>query len=343
MDTWIHGYKKLKEEFFMKRSAVAALAALFIAVSSFAAAAADNYPSKPFEFLAPAGAGGGWDTTIRLVGKTLGDLKLITQPMPVTNKPGGGGAVNLAYIQRKKNDPYIITVYSPPLLLINLTGQTPLGYKDLKPIARLIDDYGAFAVPKDSPYNSMKDVVEAIKKDPKSVKVGGTSSAGSMDHVQFLQAMRAAGVTTLKEIPFISLQEGSLASLMGCHIDLLSTGMAETVGALESGDIKVLAISAPQRVKSGPLSKVPTLKESGIDTVFINWRGLFGAPGMGDAERDYMAEALKKMSESAEWKDICDKNGWEPVYMGPEDFTKFLDKTNEEYKVILKEIGFLKQ
>ena len=327
----------------MKRSAVAALAALFIAVFAFAASAADSYPSKPFEFIAPAGAGGGWDTTIRLVAKTLGELQLITQPMPVTNKPGGGGAVSLAYIQRKANDPYVITVFSPPLLLINLTGQTPLGYKNLTPIARLIDDYGAFAVPKNSPYNTINDVVEAIKKDPKSVKVGGTSSAGSMDHVQFLQAMRAAGITNLKEIPFISLQEGGLANLMGGHIDLFSTGMAETVGALESGDIKVLAITAPERVKTGPLSAVPTLKESGIDTVFINWRGLFGAQQMGNEARDIMADALKKMSESKEWLDLCARNGWDPVYMGPDEFTAFLEKTNEEYKSILAEIGFLKQ
>lgn len=326
----------------MKRSLIVSLAALLLALFAVSACAAD-YPSKPFEFLAPAGAGGGWDTTIRMVGKVLGDLKLVTQPMPVTNKPGGGGAVNLAYVQRKKNDPYVITVYSPPLLLINLTGQTKLGYKDLTPIARLIDDYGAFAVPKDSPYNSMMDVVEAIKKDPKSVKVGGTSSAGSMDHVQFLQAMHAAGVKNLKDIPFISLQEGSMANLMGGHIDLLSTGMAETVGALESGDIKVLAISAPERVKSGPLSKVPTLKESGIDTVFINWRGLFGAPNMGNEARDYMANVLKQMSESPQWQEVCDRNGWESVYAGPEEFAAFLEKTNEEYKLILGEIGFLKE
>ncbi|WP_455598629.1 tripartite tricarboxylate transporter substrate binding protein [Cloacibacillus sp.] len=327
----------------MKRSAlVSALAALFIAAFVFTAAAAD-YPSRPFEFLAPAGAGGGWDTTIRMVGKTLGDLKIITQPMPVTNKPGGGGAVNLAYMQKKKGNPYTITVYSPPILLINLTGQTKLGYKNLTPIAMLINDFGAYAVPKDSKFNSMKEVIEAIKKDPKSVKVGGTSSAGSMDHLQFLQAARAAGVKNLKEIPYISLQEGSMASLMGGHIDLLSTGMAETVGALEAGDIKVLAVSSPTRIKSGPLSKVPTLKESGIDTVFINWRGIFGTPGMGKAERDYMTNALKKMSESKEWKDVCLKNGWEAVYMNADEFTKFLDKTNEEYKVILGEIGFLKQ
>ena len=327
----------------MKRSAaISVFAALFIAAFAFTAAAAD-YPSRPFEFLAPAGAGGGWDTTIRMVGKTLADQKIITQPMPVTNKPGGGGAVNLAYMQKKKGNPYTITVYSPPILLINLTGQTKLGYKDLTPISMLINDFGAYAVPKDSKFSNMKDVMDAIKKDPKSVKVGGTSSAGSMDHIQFLQAARAAGVKNLKEIPYISLQEGSMASLMGGHIDLLSTGMAETVGALEAGDIKVLAVSSPNRIKSGPLSKVPTLKENGIDTVFINWRGIFGTPGMGKAERDYMANALKKMAGTKEWKDVCMKNGWEPVYMDAGQFTKFLDKTNDEYKVILGEIGILKQ
>ena len=327
----------------MKRSAaISVFAALFIAAFAFTAAAAD-YPSRPFEFLAPAGAGGGWDTTIRMVGKTLADQKIITQPMPVTNKPGGGGAVNLAYMQKKKGNPYTITVYSPPILLINLTGQTKLGYKDLTPISMLINDFGAYAVPKDSKFNNMKDVMDAIKKDPKSVKVGSTSSAGSMDHIQFLQAARAAGVKNLNEIPYISLQEGSMASLMGGHIDLLSTGMAETVGALEAGDIKVLAVSSPNRIKSGPLSKVPTLKENGIDTVFINWRGIFGTPGMGKAERDYMANALKKMAGTKEWKDVCMKNGWEPVYMDAGQFTKFLDKTNDEYKVILGEIGFLKQ
>ena len=327
----------------MKRKlSVLILSAIVMAVfacSAFAAA----YPSKSFEFLAPAGAGGGWDTTIRMVGKVLAEEKIITQAMPVTNKPGGGGAVNLAYMQKKKGNPYTITVYSPPLLLINLTGQTELGYKNLTPIAMLINDFGAYAVPKDSKFNNLKEVMDAIKKDPKSVKVGGMSSAGSMDHIQFLQAARAAGIKNLKEIPYISLQEGSMAALMGGHIDLLSTGMAETVGAFEAGDIKVLAVSSPARIKTGVLKDVPTLKESGIDTVFINWRGLFGAPAMGKAECSFMENSLKKMSETKAWKDVCNKNGWEAVYMNSAEFVKFLDKTNEEYKAILGEIGFLKK
>lgn len=318
------------------------LAVVALVVGGAGALWAADYPSRPFEMIAPGGAGGGWDTTIRMAAKVLGDQKIVTKPMPVSNKPGGGGAVGLAYIQKKRSNPYTFIVYSPPLLLINLTGQTRKSFKDTTPIAMLINDFGAYAVPKDSPYKTIGDVMEAIKKDPKSVKIGGGSSAGSMDHIQFLQAAKAAGIKDLKAIPYISFQEGSMAALMGGHIDLLSTGMAETAGPLEAGDIRVLAISAPERVAEGVLATVPTLKEAGIDTVFINWRGIFGAPKMPEYAVKYMSDSLKKMSGTDQWKEICAKNGWTNAYMGPDGFMKFLEKTNEEYKDLLTQIGFLK-
>jgi putative tricarboxylic transport membrane protein len=333
------------KEYTMKKGLVLACSvffAFFTAEIALAAGGTDAYPAKSFEFIAPAGAGGGFDTTIRMVAKTLGEEKIINQPMPVVNKVGGGGAVALSYMQQKKGNNYEIVVFSPPLLLINLTGQTNLGFKDLTPIAKLIEDYGAFAVPKNSKYQTILDVMADLKKDPKSVKIGGGSSAGSMDHIQFLAAARAAGVSNIRDIPYISMPEGSLAALMGGHIDLLSTGMAETVGAFESGDIRVLALTCPTRVQSGPLAQVPTLIEAGINTSFINWRGLFGAPGMGDNERAYMADALQKMSQTAAWKDICTRNGWAPAYMGSADFEQYLAQTNENYRVILQAIGMLK-
>lgn len=302
----------------------------------------EKYPVKPFECVAPAGPGGGWDTTIRMVAKVLGETNIINQPMPVINKPGGGGGVGLAYMQEKKGNPYEIIVYSPPLLLINLTGQTQLSYKDVTPLAMLINDFGAFAAPKDSKYKTINDVMEALKKDPKSVKIGGASSPGSMDHVQFLHVAKAAGVENLKDIQYISFQEGeSLAALMGGHIDLLTTGMAETVGPMESGDISVLAITAPERIKEGPLARVPTVKEQGIDAVFINWRGLFGPPEMPDYAVEYLSDAFKEMVETPEWKEVCKNNGWVEAFMNKDDFAEFLQKTNEEYKVLLDAIGLL--
>ncbi|MDL2298724.1 tripartite tricarboxylate transporter substrate binding protein [Synergistaceae bacterium OttesenSCG-928-D05] len=324
----------------MRKFVLLLMTAIILTMASAAFAA--SYPSKNFECIAPAGPGGGWDTTMRMVAKVLTEQKLVTTAMPVVNKPGGGGGVALTYMQRKKGDPYELIVFSPPLILINLTGQSKLGYKDITPISMLINDFGAFAVPKNSKYKSLNEVFEAIKKDPKSVKIGGTSSLGSMDHVQFLVAAKAAGVTDLKGIQYIAFQGGEgLAAIMGAHIDLLSTGMAELVGPKESGDVKILALTSPKRIPSGPLADVPTLYEIGINAEYINWRGIFGAPGMPEAERKFMEDALKKMTETADWKEICERNGWTQVYLNAAEFKSFLDKSNEETKSLLAEIGML--
>ncbi|WP_041081042.1 Bug family tripartite tricarboxylate transporter substrate binding protein [Thermotoga profunda] len=303
---------------------------------------AETYPSKPLNFIAPAGPGGGWDTTIRVVAQVLKETNLVTQPIVVNNMPGGGGGVALAHMQTKKGDPYNIIVFSPPLLLINLTGQTQYSYKNLTPLAMLIHDYGAFAVSKKSKYNSIAEVMEALKKDPKSVKVGGISSFGSMDHIQFLIAAKAAGVENLKDITYVSFQEGEhMAALLGGHIDVLSTGLAEVTTALQTGAVKVLAITAPQRV-GGILANAPTLREEGIDAEFINWRGLFGAPEMPEYAVKYWVDTLNKMVQTPEWDKMVNKYNWTKAFMPSEEFAQYLAKVNEDYKIVLKEIGLYK-
>lgn len=308
-----------------------------------AATQSAKYPTKPMEFIAPAGAGGGWDMTIRTVAKVLGDTKMVSVAMPVTNKPGGGGGVALAYLQDKKGSDSIVTVYSPPLILINLTGQTQLGYADTTPLAKLITDYGAFVVAKDSKYKTITEVMDALKKDPKSVKIGGNSAAGSMDHVQFLIMAKAAGVPNLKDIDYIGFNDNTAAAqVLGGHIDLLTTGLGEVRGLVESGDLRALASTAGKRVGTGVVAEVPTCKEQGIDATFENWRGLFGAPGMPDYAVKYWQDTLAKMVETPEWKEVCATNGWDLAYANGPEFKTFLDKTNDQYKEILNVLGMLK-
>jgi putative tricarboxylic transport membrane protein len=303
---------------------------------------APDYPKKPMEFIAPSGAGGGWDLTIRTVAKVLGDTKLSPVPMPVTNRAGGGGGVNLAYMQEKKGSDSLISVYSPPLILINLNGSTKYSYKDTTPLARLIADYGVFVVAKDSKYNTINDVMDALKKDPKSVKIGGNSSAGSMDHIQFLMMAKAAGVKNLKDIDYVSFQESGTSQILGGHIDLFSTGLGEVQGLLESGDLKALAQTSDKRVGTGVVAEIPSCKEEGIDASFVNWRGLFGPPDMPDYAVKFWTDTLDKMVQTQEWKDAVKKNSWDDAYMKADDFKTFLDQTNEDYKGILKDIGMLK-
>lgn len=302
-------------------------------------AVAKDYPPRTMSMVAPSGAGGGWDLTIRTVAKTLKDTNLVSSNMPVTNRPGGGGAVNLAYMQTQKGKDNLISVYSPPILLTHLTGASKFSYEDTTPLARLITDYAAFVVSKDSKYTSIKEVMEALKKDPKSVKVGGTSSAGSMDHIQFLMIAKAAGVPNLNKIDYISFQDGgAVAQVLGGHVDLISTGLGDVVSLVKSGDLRALAQTADKRIGDGVIAEIPTVKEEGIDATFENWRGLFGPKDMPEYAVTFWNDTLKEMVATPEWSEARTRNGWDDAYQNGEQFTKFLAKTNEQYKEILNEI-----
>ncbi len=301
-----------------------------------------GYPKGNLDFVAPAGAGGGWDLTIRTTAKVLKDTGLVKVPMPVRNNPGAGGAVNLASLQELKGKDNTITVYSPPLILINLNGSTELGYKNVTPLASLIADYAAYVVSAKSPYKTMTDVMDALKKDIKSVKIGGISSAGSMDHVQFLIMAKAAGVKNLNQIDYISFDDSAVAQVLGGHIDLFSTGLSEVQALIESGDLRALAQSSDHRVGEGAIKEIPTCKEQGIDATFVNWRGLFGPPEMPDYAVKYWRETLGKMVKTPEWQQAKKTNGWDDAYLDAPEFLKFLEKVNGDYKTVLSEIGMLK-
>ena len=311
-----------------------------------------NYPSTTLDFVAPAGVGGGWDTTIRAVAQTLGDTKIVSAPIAVRNAPGSGGAVHLSTLQQNKDNDNTITVYSPPILFFHLNGSSPYGFRDTKPLARLIADYAAFVVKADSPYKTIGDMMEALKKDPKSVKVGGTSARGSMDHVQFLIIAHAAGVQDLNQISYRSYQvdgatisagERMNSALRLGGIDVISTGLSDSMELVESGEFRVIAQTAERRVGTGKQAEIPTCKESGIDATFINWRGLFGPPQMPDYAVTYWRDALKKMQDTPQWKAICEKNGWDNIYQDAPAFQKFLEDTEKEYITVLQSIGMLKK
>ena len=311
-----------------------------------------QYPSGNLDFVAPAGVGGGWDTTIRTVAKVLGDTKIVTTPMTVRNAPGAGGAVHLSSLQQNKANANTITVYSPPILFFNLNGSSPYGFRDTKPLARLIADYAAFIVKADSPYQTIGDIMEALKKDPTSVKIGGTSARGSMDHVQFLIIAQAAGVQDLDKISYRSFQvdgatisagERMNSALKSDYIQVISTGLSDAMEMVESGEFRAIAQTADRRVGTGKQAEIPTCKESGIDATFINWRGLFGAPEMPEYAVEFWRNALKRMQDTPEWKAACEKNGWDMIYLDAPAFKEFLEKTEKEYITVMESIGMLKK
>lgn len=298
-------------------------------------------PDRSIEIIAPAAAGGGWDTTARMLARTIDEEQLADESFGVVNKPGGGGAVAWSYIH-KRNDPHNIFVSSPPLHFVYLNSQSPFGYEDFTPIANLIADYGAFAVREDAKWDTLDELFADMREDPESVTVVGVSSPGSMDHIQFMMFADKAGVD-IKKIRYVSDQDGGgMTSVLNGSVDVISTGVMDAVDQARAGKMKILGITAPERLEGDEfLETLPTAKEQGIDAEFIVWRGMFGPPDMTDEQLAYYEQAFQKVSESEAFAEVRDMYGWDEQFMNSEEFQVFLDEQYVELEKILKDLGFI--
>jgi putative tricarboxylic transport membrane protein len=321
-----------------------ALASLVVALSLTLAAPSESatYPTRPLELVAPANPGGGWDALARTMNRTLEIEKLYPQPMSVLNKPGGGGAVGLAYIFQKKGDDYELVVFSPPLIINTLNKTFTQNYKELTPLAKLITDYQIFIVKADSPYKTFKDLLDALKKNPGAVKFAGGSSPGSMDHLAFCKVAQLAGINP-KELSYVAFSGGgeAITTLLGGNVAFVSSGIGESLAQIQAGTVRALAVTSPERL-SGPMKDVPTLKEAGINTTYEVWRGVFGAPGMSKEAQAWWAKTLKTMVGTKTWKESLEKLQWLDAYAGSEDFTKFLADEQKSYQELMVTLGFAK-
>lgn len=298
-------------------------------------------PEQSIEIVAPAGAGGGWDTTARMAAQVFQEEGIISEDIGVVNKPGGGGAVGWAYIANQEGSNHNLFVSSSPILLVPLSGQSEYGHEDFTPIANVIADYGAFAVNADAPWENLNELFEDMKEDPSSITVVGTSSPGSMDHIQFVRFAKAAGVDITK-IKYVSAPDADgITQILNGSADVYSTGVAEVVEQAKAGNIRVLAVTSEERLDGDTLSDFPTAKEQGIDEVFINWRGFFGPPGMDQAAVDYYEAKFKELSDSDAFAEIRANYGWDEMYMGSEEYKQFLDEEKESLESILEELNLL--
>lgn len=316
---------------------VGSLALSLVACSSAdSESVSSNYPEKAITIVAPSGAGGGWDLTARSIAKTMNETKLIEEPITVENKPGGGGAVYMAEFATKeaKND-YVLMVKSPPILINanKAEGNSAYGYKDTKPLAQLTRDYGAIVVQTDSEFESLTDVLDAIKADPTKVTLAGGSAPGSMDHLVGILPAYEYGIDP-KSVKYLSYDGGgeAVAALLGGNADVIATDASTIAEYVKSGDVRVLAVSSSERLQ-GVLGEVPTFKEQGIDAEFTIWRGLFGPKDMSDSAVDFWTKKLDELVETDEWKAELERNGWQSEYRNADDFATYLE---DQDKVIVE-------
>ena len=299
----------------------------------FMIAAVSGFPSKPITIVAPANPGGGWDQTARQIQQVLAAQHIVNVPIEVANRPGAGGTIGLAeFITTNRNDPHNILVLGRVMMGAILTNRSVVTLSETVPLARLLNEYEAIAVPANSKYQTFGELIEDFKKDPEHVSWGG-GSAGGTDHILVGMLAQAAGISP-KRINYIAHSGGGEAAVavMGGHVTAGVSGYGEWKPHVKSGRFRFLAVSSPARFAG---DSTPTVLESGLDVVMANWRSVAAPPGTNDAQRDWWIEAFEKMSRSDQWQQILQQNDWEDSFLAGREFEGFLaDETRRNAETL---------
>ncbi|MGH3363915.1 MAG: Bug family tripartite tricarboxylate transporter substrate binding protein [Nocardioidaceae bacterium] len=297
---------------------------------------AEGEPLTDLRVMVPNSAGGGYDTTARVAAKVMEDED-IASGIEVFNLEGAGGTVGLARTVNEKGNGDLAMLMGLGVVGASYTNETDATLSQTTPLARLIEEPGAVMVPKDSPFKTIDDLVAAWKQDPGSLTVGGGSSAGGPDHLLPMQLAEAVGIDP-RDVNFVSYDGGGdlLPAILGNKLDFATSGPSEYLDQIESGEIRVLATSGEERLDT---VDVPTLKESGIDLLFTNWRGLVAPPEISDADRDRLVGALEDLHGSAGWDKALEQNGWTDAFMTGDEYAGFLQEQDQRVEDTLSQLG----
>ncbi|RYJ02962.1 MAG: tripartite tricarboxylate transporter substrate binding protein, partial [Actinomycetales bacterium] len=205
------------------------------------------------------------------------------------------------------------------------------------PIAGVVAEAEGILVPADSPYKELSDLVDAWKKDPKGVTIGGGSSPGGPDHLFPMQLAQEIGISP-RDVNYISYDGGGplTTALLGSKIDAGMSGLGEFQGQIDNGSLRVLAVSGAERLEN---VDAPTLMEAGVDMEFLNWRGILAPPGITEEEKAALVEIVTEMHGTKEWKAALKRNGWIDNFSVGQDFEDFLEEQNDRVASTLKELG----
>ena len=322
----------------MRKLLSAAGAATVLIASAVAMPAAAQI--QGLEIVVPAAPGGGWDQTGRAMQNALQEAGLASG-VQVVNIPGAGGTIGLAqFVSSKEGQGDALMTTGLVMLGAMLTNQSPVSLDQVTPIARLTGEYEVIVVPANSEIQTLDDLIAKFKEDPGSVSWGG-GSAGGTDHMLVGLIAKEVGVdpSQINYIPFAGGGE-AVAAVLGGHVTAGVSGYQEFAGQIESGALRPLALSAPEKVDG---IDVPTLKEQGVDVELTNWRGVIAPPGLSDEDKQALSDAVAQMVESEAWQNTLKERGWLDLYMPPEEFAQFLQQDREQVETVLKDIGLVQQ
>jgi putative tricarboxylic transport membrane protein len=315
---------------------------LLAACTSLQAIAAPWAPERHVEMIVPAGAGGSLDIMGRTVQMMWQDMKLVRTSSSVVNRAGGGHAVAYAYLGQKRGDGHYLSITSPNILAGHINGHLPVTYRDFTPVALLLTESIAFAVPADSPIKTGKDLMDALRTRPEAYSIALSSAIGGTHHLAFGLPAKAAGVD-MKRVKLVAFNSSgdALTAILGGHVNIISTSSASLLPHVESGKLRMIAVGAEKRL-GAPFANVPTWAELGYPGVFDNWRGVIGAPGLTAEQTAYWEEVMRKLSATDAFAAFAQKNQLDIAFRGSADMRKYLDRQYTEMKEVMTFLGLVK-
>jgi putative tricarboxylic transport membrane protein len=311
------------------------LLALFFATAGFASPClAQAFPSKPLEIVSATGVGGGSDMVVRLVADVITKEKLLPQPVVVVNKPGGGGAVGQQYVASRRGDPYVLLQASTNLVGVPIRTGLDLGVDKFQPLGAIGFDTNSIAVAENSPFRTLKDLVNAAREKPKTISVGTTSPGGGA-HSMMHKLEKLSGA----RFNIVSFKSGaeSVTAVMGGHIHATAENLGEVLGQVEVKKLRLLGIPSEKRIAGLP--DVPTLKEQGFDIQAGALRSFVAPAGIPRDAAKMLEDTIAKVHKSSAWRDYMARNMYEDVYMNAEQLARWLAAQQTEMLQFLTDVG----
>lgn len=298
--------------------------------------ASGNTHARGYRMLIPANPGGGWDLTGRALGQALIDSGE-ADSVAYENRGGAAGNIGLAqFADSARGEPHALMVMGSVMLGGIITGKPPVGLDQVRPLARLTNEFNVFVLPVGSPFSSMHELLQQFRKDPASVKWGG-GSRGSTEHIAVHKMARALGIAPgrINYVPFRGGGEAA-AAIMAGYVTVGGSGLSEFLPYIASGRMRAVAVTSGERL---PGSDVPSLRELGLDVVIGNWRGVCAAGGLSSEQYGQLTQVLERAMDSASWRRALDQNQWTPAPLTGAAFGRFVDDEFERMRQELTRAG----
>ena len=303
-------------------------------------------PSKPVEFIVPAGTGGGADQMARLIQGIVIKHKLMKEPLIVVNKAGGAGAEGFLAIKEAKGDPHKIIITLSNLFTTPMATGVPFNWKDMTPVSMMALDQFVLWVKADEPYKTAKDYIAAVKAaGPNKFKMAGTGSKQE-DQIITVALEKATG-TKFIYVPFKGGGEVAV-QLVGGHVNSTVNNPIEAVAQWRAGSLRPLCVFDDERMpfkakvtETMSWNDIPTCKEAGVPTDYVMLRGIFMAPGVTPDQLAFYTDLLAKVRATPEWKEYLEKGAFNPTALTGPAFVKWLEGAEALHRTLMTEAGFM--